>query len=102
MADERVGLRPPQQDAEGGLQVRDRGLLAGPLGEPDSIREVVTKNLYYGRNIAVYVSKHGVLKVSPLRATYVEHIPSFGLLFFPFLLYKMVQYLSAFIGMASR
>jgi glycosyltransferase involved in cell wall biosynthesis len=72
------------------------------LGEPDSMKDVVSKNLYYGRNIQVYVSKNGVLKVSPLRATYVKHIPSFGLLFFPFLLYKMVQYLSVFVGMTSR
>ena len=72
------------------------------LGEPDSWQEVVRKNLHYGENMPAYLSKNTIAKVSPFRLVYLKNIPSFRLLFFPFLAYKAIQYVSIFIGMVSR
>jgi glycosyltransferase involved in cell wall biosynthesis len=74
--------------------------LAVHLGEPDSLREVVRKNIVYGRNIQIFISKHGVVQVQPFRVTYLRAAPRFRQYFVPFIIYKVVQYLSAGVGLA--
>jgi glycosyltransferase involved in cell wall biosynthesis len=72
------------------------------LGEPDSLRQVVSKNIYYGRNIQVYISKNGVVRVQPLRLVYLRSAPKFRQYFVPFLVYKYIQYASALTGLVTR
>lgn len=71
-------------------------------GEPDSLRRVISKNIYYGRNIQVYLSKNGVIRVQPFRLAYLRSAPKFKQYFVPFLVYKYIQYASALVGLATR
>lgn len=72
------------------------------LGEPKSWSEVVMKNLHYSKNVPKYLSKHGAVKMSPFRKAYLRNVRAFGLMFFPFVVYKGIQYFSVFVGLLVK
>jgi glycosyltransferase involved in cell wall biosynthesis len=73
------------------------------MGEPESISEIVAKYIYYGRrqNIETFLSdnpKKAAWQISPFRLVYLRNLRTFGVDFFPFLVYQYVRYASALIG----
>jgi len=79
------------------------------IGEPSTLRELVIKSYYYGRNIAVYFKLHPKIEhMIPVRPTLLKqkfirrlfHEWPIGFFLIPFL--KIVQALSVLIGMIGR
>jgi len=76
------------------------------LGEPKDLAEVVRKYIYYGnrRNITEFAKENpgkGMWQIAPLRLVYLKNMKQFKTLFFPFLVYHYVRYVSALIGFLS-
>jgi glycosyltransferase involved in cell wall biosynthesis len=74
------------------------------IGEPRTLREVVSKHFYYGSNLRVYVRKHGlhgVKQLSPLRLAFLRNFGRFlrhPVLFAEFLAYWGVKYAAGASG----
>jgi glycosyltransferase involved in cell wall biosynthesis len=73
------------------------------LGEPTSLGKIVSKYIYYGdrRNLMEFVKENpgkGLWQITPLRIVYIRNIRTFGLYFFPFLVFHYVRYVSALTG----
>lgn len=77
------------------------------IGEPKHLSEVVRKFVFYGSSFREYLSQHGtesVFKLGPLRRAYVRHwreLMADPTLYFPFILYQMVRYASAMLGILT-
>lgn len=73
------------------------------LGEPKHLREVVRKDVYYGRHLRKSLATGSGKSFSPLRGRYWRHRDNFfrrgPLITFGFALYEMVRYQSALVGM---
>jgi glycosyltransferase involved in cell wall biosynthesis len=77
------------------------------IGEPKTLREVVVKNIFYGRSIMNFVKlSPGVSarQLSPFRVAYARHWRDFARqpkLALGFLLYQYVRYASAIAGVLA-
>jgi GT2 family glycosyltransferase len=74
------------------------------LGEPRSLKEVVTKHVNYGRTIKAFLRQNprlGLRQIGPFRTAYLRHWRDFASnpkLIIGFLLYQYVRFMAAFAG----
>jgi glycosyltransferase involved in cell wall biosynthesis len=77
------------------------------IGEPRTLSEIARKHYYYGRHIGKFVAKdtrRSLRQLSPLRASLIRDIPVLlrnPLVMFGFLIYQLVRYLAAFVGIVA-
>jgi glycosyltransferase involved in cell wall biosynthesis len=75
------------------------------IDEVDSIKEVFLKNFYYGMHSWLYIKKHGsraVKQLSPIRKAFFSNyklLLKHPLLTFGMIIFKIVQYSSATVGL---
>ncbi len=78
------------------------------IGEPSSLREVISKHFFYGKNIARFIQKNpkdAMLQLSPLRKSYftnIRRISSDPVLMTGFFVYEFVRYFATAIGILTR
>jgi GT2 family glycosyltransferase len=74
------------------------------IGEPRRLRDVVEKNVYYGKHIRAFIRanpKAAWKQITPLRMAFVRHWRDFLVdprITVAFLIYQYVRYLSALAG----
>ncbi len=79
------------------------------LGEPTSIREVILKSMYYGRNIKQYFKRNPIIShISPIRFTYFKkEFVAYAVRKYPqsiilIILLKIVQFMAGLIGLMFK
>ena len=78
------------------------------IGEPRTLAEVVRKHYYYGKNMGSFIRKDprkALRQLSPLRKSYVKGLSNFfsdPILIVGFVIYQLVRYTAATIGIVSR
>lgn len=88
-----------------GLRIGHIQAKAVHLGEPLHLSELVRKYVYYGSVIGTFIQENpgkAAWQISPIRVVYLKNLRTFGLNFFPFLLYHYVRYASAVLGYLSE
>jgi glycosyltransferase involved in cell wall biosynthesis len=75
------------------------------IGEPRSLREIVTKNYYYGKTTWGFLRnnpKIGLLQISPIKLRFIKNGKKFikdPALALGFVIYQILRYTSAMIGL---
>jgi len=78
------------------------------IGEPRTLAEVVRKHYYYGKNMGSFIRKDprkALRQLSPLRESYAKGLSDFfsdPILIVGFVIYQLVRYTAATIGIISR
>lgn len=78
------------------------------IGEPRTLKEVVTKHYYYGKSIKKYLKlypKRGLKQLNPIRISYFRHSNQFLInpfILMGFLIYQFIRYSSAIMGYLSE
>jgi len=78
------------------------------IGEPRTLAEVVRKHYYYGKNMGSFIRKDprkALRQLSPLRESYAKGLSNFfsdPILIVGFVIYQLVRYTAATIGIISR
>jgi len=78
------------------------------IGEPRTLAEVVRKHYYYGKNMVSFIRKDprkALRQLSPLRESYAKGLSNFfsdPILIVGFVIYQLVRYTAATIGIVSR
>ena len=78
------------------------------IGEPLSLREVVNKHFFYGKNITRFIHKNqktAMLQLNPFRKSYftnIRRISSDPALLVGFVVYELVRYFATAIGILTK